>query len=84
MSREVAANGGLRRYRAARADHQAWARSARPKRCKLAENPVLRGIVEETLQRRWSPQQIAGCLRLIDRGSPRRGDESQYRMRSVT
>lgn len=64
VSREVNANGGPKRYRAARADRQAWARATRPKRCKLAENPVLRAIVEEKLQRRWSPQQIAGWLKV--------------------
>jgi IS30 family transposase len=64
ISREVNANGGRRRYRAARADQQAWVRAARPKRCKLASNPVLRDIVEDKLQHRWSPQQIAGWLRL--------------------
>jgi hypothetical protein len=36
ISREVNANGGRGRYRAARADRQAWARAARPKACKLA------------------------------------------------
>jgi IS30 family transposase len=64
VSREVSRNGGVRRYRAARADQQAWARAARPKACKLAGNPVLRAIVEDKLQRRWSPQQIAGWLKL--------------------
>jgi IS30 family transposase len=64
VSREVNANGGRRRYRAARADHSAWARAARPKACKLAGNTMLRGIVEEKLRRRWSPQQIAGWLKL--------------------
>ena len=43
---------------------QAWARATRPKPCKLADNPALRAIVEEKLQRRWSPQQIAGWLKL--------------------
>jgi IS30 family transposase len=62
--REVNTNGGARRYRAARADRQAWARAARPKRCKLAGSPQLRAIVEQKLQRRWSPQQIAGWLKL--------------------
>src|SRR5687768_7068852 len=64
VSREVAANGGARRYRAARADRKAWVRAARPKACKLATSTGLRDIVEEKLQRRWSPQQIAGWLRL--------------------
>lgn len=64
VSREVNANGGARRYRAARADVAAWARATRPKPCKLADNPALRAIVEEKLQRRWSPQQIAGWLKV--------------------
>ena len=39
ISREVASNGGRRRYRATVADQVAWARSTRPKACKLATNP---------------------------------------------
>ena len=70
VSREVAANGGARRYRAARADRQAWSRAGRPKPCKLAIRPVLRDMVEEKLQRRWSPQQIAGWLKLAFPTSP--------------
>src|SRR5215213_528844 len=63
VSREVAANGGPRRYRAAGAEQRAWARGTRPKRCKLAERLVLRDIVAEKLRQRWSPQQIAGWLK---------------------
>lgn len=63
ISREVAANGGRRRYRATVADQQAWAKATRPKACKLAANPVLSGIVAEKLQLRWSPQQIDGWLK---------------------
>jgi IS30 family transposase len=64
VSREVANNGGRQRYRATVADQAAWVRSTRPKACKLATNPVLAGIVAEKLQLRWSPQQIAGWLKL--------------------
>ena len=64
VSREVAGNGGRRRYRAVVADQAAWSKASRPKVCKLALNPVLAGIVSEKLQRRWSPQQIAGWLKL--------------------
>ena len=63
VSREVAAHGGRSRYRAARADEQAWARARRPQICKLATRPVLRGIVATKLAARWSPQQIAGWLK---------------------
>jgi IS30 family transposase len=81
ISREVSANGGLRRYRAAGADRQAWARAARPKACKLAGNRVLRDIVEDNLQHRWSPQQIAGWLKLAYPDSPEMqvSHESIYR-----
>lgn len=70
VSREVAASGGARRYRAARADRQAWSRAGRPKPCKLAARPVLRDMVEDKLHRRWSPQQIAGWLKLAFPTSP--------------
>ena len=81
VSREVNANGGSRRYRAARADRAAWIRGARPKPCKLAGSPVLRDIVEQKLQRRWSPQQIAGWLQLTYPKSPEMqvSHESIYR-----
>jgi transposase, IS30 family len=60
--REVAANGGRRRYRACMADRAAVRRMRRPKRSKLASCARLRAAVEATLERRWSPQQIAGWL----------------------
>ena len=81
ISREVSRNGGGRRYRAARADQAAWARATRPKACKLAANPRLRAIVEEKLARRWSPEQIAGWLKLTHPKSPEMqvSHESIYR-----
>ena len=81
VSREVSRNGGVRRYRAARADQAAWARATRPKACKLAANPALRAIVEEKLARRWSPEQIAGWLQLTYPKSPEMqvSHESIYR-----
>ena len=39
VSREMSRNGGYDRYRAALADDNAWARSRRPKCCKLANSP---------------------------------------------
>jgi IS30 family transposase len=81
VSREVAGNGGRRRYRAAAADRQAWTRATRPKPCKLATNSVLAGIVTEKLQHRWSPQQIAGWLKLTYPDDPEMhvSHESIYR-----
>ena len=64
VSREIARNGGRGCYRAAASDRQAWRRALRPKACKLATHPQLRGVVARLLQRNWSPQQIAGRLRL--------------------
>jgi IS30 family transposase len=63
VCREVARNGGLRRYRATRAEDRAWKAGRRPKTAKLAFHPELRATVQERLELRWSPQQIAGWLR---------------------
>jgi IS30 family transposase len=62
ISREVNANGGVRRYRACRADTDALRRARRPKPAKLAVCGRLRVMVEERLELRWSPQQISGWL----------------------
>jgi IS30 family transposase len=64
VSREIARNGGRGCYRAAASDRQAWRRALRPKVCKLATHPQLWRVVARLLQRNWSPQQIAGRLRL--------------------
>jgi IS30 family transposase len=62
VSREVAANGGRRRYRACGADKAAVRRARRPKRSKLTSCDRLRTVVEAKLELRWSPQQISGWL----------------------
>jgi IS30 family transposase len=64
VSREVARNGGRRRYRACRADRAALVRARRPKVSKLAANPRLKAEVAGRLATRWSPQQIARVLRV--------------------
>jgi len=63
VSREVAGNGGRRRYRAHLAEARAALRARRPRRAKLARNRPLRRLVERLLEARWSPQQIAWQLR---------------------
>ncbi len=63
ISREIRRNGGRQRYRAQTADRRAWARSRRPKVCRLATHSRLRQTVAAKLARQWSPQQIAGWLR---------------------
>jgi transposase, IS30 family len=62
ISREVANNGGRRRYRAAAADTAADRRARRPKIGKLARSSRLRDHVEAMLDLRWSPQQISARL----------------------
>ena len=62
ISREVARNGGMKRYRATTADRRAWSEARRPKQGKLARCPRLRREVAEKLAIRWSPEQISGWL----------------------
>src|SRR4051812_16254805 len=55
---------GHREYRAANADERAWRSACRPKPCRLAANQSLRMVVAEKLNDNWSPQQIAGWLKV--------------------
>lgn len=64
VSREVKRNGGNHSYRATSADQNAWDRSERPKVCKLVQNRPLCRKVEVKLRRKWSPEQIAGWLKI--------------------
>ncbi len=64
VSREVSRNGGLARYRAGEADEAAWRRAKRPKDCLLKRRPRLRAAVARKLLKNWSPQQIAGWLKV--------------------
>jgi IS30 family transposase len=64
ISREINRNGGTDWYRASWADQAAWDRAHRPKTCRLAENRTLAHVVADKLQRLWSPEQIAGWLKL--------------------
>lgn len=63
VSREIRRHGGIKRYRANKADKQAWENTKRPKPCKLKESPTLCFEVARKLQRGWSPEQIAGWLK---------------------
>ena len=65
ISRELGRNAEPSgRYRATSAHAAAWERAARPKPAKLATNLALRGKVGQYLQKRYSPEQIAGRLRV--------------------
>ena len=81
ISREVRRNGGRWRYRAARSDQAAWDRARRPKPCKLACRPTLCHTISVKLERKWSPQQIAGWLKREhpDNESARVSHETIYR-----
>ena len=70
VSREIARNGGTQSYRAAAADQRAWQEAQRPKSCALAGNERLRRVVAERLQHHWSPQQIAGWLKVEHHNEP--------------
>ncbi len=71
ISREINRNGGYDHYRAAKADEAAWERAKRPKRCKLACNPLLSRTVATKLMLNWSPEQIAGWLKRENSGDER-------------
>ena len=60
VSREIRRNGGQADYRATEADHAAWDRALRPKRCKLAEDRALARIVADS----------CGCCGHPDSSSP--------------
>lgn len=64
ISREISKNKGRKKYRAIDAHDKATCARARPQRLKLQKNPVLTNYVSSRLQRYWSPEHIAGRLRL--------------------
>jgi IS30 family transposase len=64
ICREIARHGGRACYRAAEADRRAWRNAHRPQQCKLARNGKLRELVAGKLSEDWSPEQIAGWLKL--------------------
>ena len=70
--RELARNAGPRagQYQPERAHRLAWERQRRPKSSKLARDPVLRGQVQQLLDKRYSPQQVSGRLKMLHPGDP--------------
>ena len=81
IAREIDRCGGRRRYRAHQADREAWRRSRRPRPTKLELCPQLRRLVSERLREDYSPEQIAGWLRLQypDNEAMRVSHETIYR-----
>ena len=62
LRRNVHVGGGG--YRASSAHAMAYHRASRPKPSKLAVNLALRGKVEQDLEKKYSPEQITGRLRV--------------------
>ena len=62
VAREVAANGGRVRYRAAVAHRASRHRARRPKPAKLVINHRLRAVIDEKLELWWSPRQVSRWL----------------------
>ncbi|MDW7646504.1 MAG: IS30 family transposase [Desulfuromonadales bacterium] len=81
VSREIHRHGGVKKYRATDADFAAWERARRPKLCRLATNDKLRRIVAEKLSLDWSPEQVAGWLKVkyTDNAEMRVSHETIYR-----
>lgn len=81
VSREIERNGGRVKYRAETADRRAWSCAKRPKQCLLANNERLQRTVAAKLQLNWSPEQIAGWLKLSypENGSMQVSHETIYR-----
>jgi IS30 family transposase len=72
VSRELARNADPRTggYQPERAHQLAWRRQRRPKRSRLAGNPALRAAVQKLLDRRYSPGQASGRLKVQFPGDP--------------
>ena len=64
ICREINRNGGYSKYRAIAADNQAWIMALRPKLCKLVSNKYLQRVISNKLVIHWSPEQIAGWLKV--------------------
>ncbi|WP_093734178.1 IS30 family transposase [Sulfitobacter litoralis] len=64
ISREITRNDGRQAYRAAKAEERAMQSALRPKPCFLSTHSALRAMVAQKLQEQWSPQQIAGWLKI--------------------
>jgi len=71
ISRELRRNRDRSgRYLPERAHRLAWERQRRPKRSKIARDPRLRALVQSMLDERYSPDQIAGRLRVLYPDNP--------------
>ena len=83
ISRELARNAAPRGggYQPERAHRLAWERQRRPKPSRLSQHPVLRARVQQLLDRRYSPEQVSGRLKVhaSRRSGKRVSHETIYR-----
>ena len=72
ISRELARNADprTRQYQPERAERLAWERQRRPKPSRLSGRPVLRAAVQYLLDRRYSPEQASGRLKIMHPDDP--------------
>jgi IS30 family transposase len=72
ISRELSRNADPQtgRYQPEQAHRLAWERQRRPKPSKLAGDPALRAEVQQMLDRRYSPEQVSGRLKVRYPGDP--------------
>src|SRR5580700_12210480 len=67
VSRELARNADPRTggYQPERAGRLAWERQRRPRPSRLSQHPALRAEVQQMLDRRYSPEQASGRLKML-------------------
>ena len=72
ISRELARNADPRTggYQPERAHRLAWERQRRPKPSRLSQHPRLCRQVQRMLDRRYSPEQVSGRLKVLFPGDP--------------
>jgi IS30 family transposase len=72
ISRELARNADPRTggYQPERAHRLAWERQRRPKPSRLSQHPRLCQKVQRMLDRRYSPEQVSGRLKVLFPGDP--------------
>jgi IS30 family transposase len=62
IAREINLNGGAANYRALAAQERYESFKVRPKEHKLVASPRLHDAVNESLEQKWSPEQISARL----------------------
>jgi IS30 family transposase len=71
ISRELRRNAAeAGRYAPEHADRVAWERQRRPKPSRLQQLPELRELVQQLLNKRYSPEQVSGRLKLLYPNDP--------------